>query len=623
MDINGLTAAAIASGDFLAFSDEATAGDPTKKESIDDIATLFAGTGLTASGAVIGVDAAQPQITSVGTIGTGTWQGTAIASAYLDADTAHLSGTQTFSGAKTFSASVDMNAGATIDGATISLDATTALNIDNSNTSNGISIGTATSAVPITIGHGTSETTFGDNVTISGNLTVNGAQTIIDSTTVISEDKTFILGLTGGMADATYARSGTTVTVTSASHGFSSNEYVLVQDAGNSITDDVYTITVTNTNTFTFTSPASGTVSGGATMLHSTNDTTEAIADGAGIYAPGTSLHSLQYDSSNGWLVSDDLDIANTKHISFNGSTKLTATEWFGTTANSMTSASSLATVGALGAGSITSGFGAIDNGTSNITTGGIFSIDVDNALTIATNVTGIGVAGSVTLGAGADAGLYVNGDNLYIENKTTDKDIIFRVSDNGTYTTVATIDGDVSLFNFVTDKLGINGTAVTSTAAELNLIDGSSVGTVANSKAVIYSAAGQVEGTTLGINSKAVIQTNANANASEGTSSSGGPIDIFSFAHATYRAAKILLSIDRVTSDASAALAYETAEILINHDGTNVYYTTYGYISSEATQLATITAAISGNDVVVKYDPVASSTDVFNFEAIATLIIV
>ena len=46
--------------------------------------------------------AAQTNITSVGTIGTGTWQGTAIASAYLDSDTAHLSGTQTFSGAKTF-----------------------------------------------------------------------------------------------------------------------------------------------------------------------------------------------------------------------------------------------------------------------------------------------------------------------------------------------------------------------------------------------------------------------------------------------------------------------------------------------------------------------------------------
>jgi hypothetical protein len=48
--------------------------------------------------------AGSTSLTTVGTIGTGTWQGTAIASAYLDADTAHLSGTQTFSGAKTFSA---------------------------------------------------------------------------------------------------------------------------------------------------------------------------------------------------------------------------------------------------------------------------------------------------------------------------------------------------------------------------------------------------------------------------------------------------------------------------------------------------------------------------------------
>ena len=40
-------------------------------------------------------------IATVGTIGTGTWQGTAIASAYLDSDTAHLSGAQTFTGTKT------------------------------------------------------------------------------------------------------------------------------------------------------------------------------------------------------------------------------------------------------------------------------------------------------------------------------------------------------------------------------------------------------------------------------------------------------------------------------------------------------------------------------------------
>lgn len=47
--------------------------------------------------------AGHASIATVGTIGTGTWQGGVIASAYLDADTAHLSTVQTFSGAKTFS----------------------------------------------------------------------------------------------------------------------------------------------------------------------------------------------------------------------------------------------------------------------------------------------------------------------------------------------------------------------------------------------------------------------------------------------------------------------------------------------------------------------------------------
>ena len=47
--------------------------------------------------------AGDDNINTVGTISTGTWNGSVIASAYLDADTAHLSGTQTFSGTKTFS----------------------------------------------------------------------------------------------------------------------------------------------------------------------------------------------------------------------------------------------------------------------------------------------------------------------------------------------------------------------------------------------------------------------------------------------------------------------------------------------------------------------------------------
>ena len=55
------------------------------------------------SGGTLNSTVLASSLTSVGTITTGEWQGTAIASAHLDADTAHLSGTQTFSGAKTFS----------------------------------------------------------------------------------------------------------------------------------------------------------------------------------------------------------------------------------------------------------------------------------------------------------------------------------------------------------------------------------------------------------------------------------------------------------------------------------------------------------------------------------------
>ena len=52
----------------------------------------------------ITITGAQTGITQVGTLTAGVWNGTKVASAYLDDDTAHLSGTQTFSGAKTFTA---------------------------------------------------------------------------------------------------------------------------------------------------------------------------------------------------------------------------------------------------------------------------------------------------------------------------------------------------------------------------------------------------------------------------------------------------------------------------------------------------------------------------------------
>ena len=85
LDLSELTDTAIANGDYIVFTDT-TDSNATVKGDLADVATLFAGTGLTASNSVIGVDASQTQITAVGTIATGVWQGTAIASAYIAGD---------------------------------------------------------------------------------------------------------------------------------------------------------------------------------------------------------------------------------------------------------------------------------------------------------------------------------------------------------------------------------------------------------------------------------------------------------------------------------------------------------------------------------------------------------
>ena len=64
IDINNLSAATVdVAADFIAFSDESAAGDPTKKESIADLVTAIAGTGLSATSGVLSTTL-NPSITS-------------------------------------------------------------------------------------------------------------------------------------------------------------------------------------------------------------------------------------------------------------------------------------------------------------------------------------------------------------------------------------------------------------------------------------------------------------------------------------------------------------------------------------------------------------------------------
>ena len=69
VDLTEAAESAIADGDYIIFLDGGATGTQSK-EAVHDLATLFAGAGLTATNSVIAVDAAQSNITSLGTLTT-------------------------------------------------------------------------------------------------------------------------------------------------------------------------------------------------------------------------------------------------------------------------------------------------------------------------------------------------------------------------------------------------------------------------------------------------------------------------------------------------------------------------------------------------------------------------
>ena len=72
---------------------------------------------------------------------------------------------------------------------------------------------------------------------------------------------------------ATYARSGTTITVTKSAHGLATGATVGIAFAsasGSSATNGNYVITVTDSSTFTVTDINSGTIAGGTVAAYST-----------------------------------------------------------------------------------------------------------------------------------------------------------------------------------------------------------------------------------------------------------------------------------------------------------------------------------------------------------------
>jgi len=84
------------------------------------------------------------------------------------------------------SGQLDIDAGTELElGApTIDINASTACEIDNTNTTNGVKVGVNTDGGKVFIGHTTSETTVNDNLTVTGTVTANSTVVLNDHATV-------------------------------------------------------------------------------------------------------------------------------------------------------------------------------------------------------------------------------------------------------------------------------------------------------------------------------------------------------------------------------------------------------------------------------------------------------
>ena len=309
-----------------------------------------------------------------------------------------------------------------------------------------------------------------------------------------------------------------------------------------------------------------------------------ANAEGSGIEIEctdgGATNPTLTYQATPaGWESNVNLNLASGKSYKINDVAVYGAT----TIHSNVTSAAGLATVGALNSGSITSGFGTINTGSSTITTTGA-----------------------------------ITGGSLVADNITIDGNTISSTDSNGN---IALTPNGNGLVNIAKDDLAIAGVAVTTTAAELNLLDTAAADTVVNSKAVIYSSAGQVKASTVSVDAVAVLDTSS---ADSQTVANGAAHAAVTYADGTYRTAKFVYQISDGTD-------FESGEILVNYKGASapsdsddIFLTHYGIVSTKSSNAALVTwdAVLNSDNIELRFTNGSGAPVDYDYRVVNTLVI-
>lgn len=352
-----------------------------------------AGTGLSADGNILSVNASLPHVTGLGTINSGTWNGDVISPTYGGTGVNNGSNTITLGGSFTHTGAHSLSV-TTTNNTSITLPTSGTLAVINNGLGQFAATTSAELASVISDETGTGSLVFATSPTISTSIltgstsfdvfnttatTINafgaatnielgattGTITIRNAATVISGD----LEVNGG--DITTSTTGTATV-------FNANATTLhIGSAATSVTvgHDTGTTTVNNNLVVSGDLTINGTTTTLNTVTLQVEDKnieiakvdvpTDITADGAGITVKGAADKTFNWvNASDSWTSSEHLDLATGKDYKINGTSVLS-----NTTLGSSVVNSSLTSVGAIVSGTWNSTAIAIDHGGTGATT--------------------------------------------------------------------------------------------------------------------------------------------------------------------------------------------------------------------------------------------------------------
>jgi len=339
------------------------------------------------------------------------------------------------------------------------------------NSQGALKVATETSGIAVTIGHTTSETTIADNLTVTGTLTgtlataAQGSVTSLGTLTTLTVDNIITNGTTIGHTDDT--------------------DLITLADGAVTVAGTIGSGAITSTGIVTGTAFTAGS----AVLAEAELELLDGLTAGTAIASKVvTTDSSIDTTGQRNLTISGELDAAT---LDISGNADIDGTlEADAITINStaigsiygvIAGSSSIVTTGALDSGSITSGFGSIDNGTSNIRSAtitaetafvpdasggadlGTAALEFNDAFFNDSAVINFGDDQDITLTHVADTGLtmacaHANGTNLQLNNTASDGDSAIQFALSGTVAyTMGVEDGDSDKFviNYGTGALG------------------------------------------------------------------------------------------------------------------------------------------------------------------------